>query len=108
MKDSIILDVGLIQGRHNIREVLNKYIFPPDFFSSDISGFQFERMEKQIDLFLSRFIFNELHLYTTGFTPAQDAVINHCLIKKIPLVIYHYDRMTRKYVGQRIHTVIGG
>lgn len=47
----------------------------------------------------------QINLYVTGLTQATIAVINACAIKRIRLVVYHYNRDTDEHVPQ---LVIGG
>jgi|LGOV01.1.fsa_nt_gb hypothetical protein len=44
----------------------------------------------------------ELLLYVTGLTPLLISVINYCRLFKIPVVLFHFNSSTQRYIPQSI------
>jgi len=44
----------------------------------------------------------ELTLYVTGMTPVLISVINYCRLFNMSVVLYHYDKQTKKYRAQSV------
>ena len=44
----------------------------------------------------------DLLLYVTGLTPILISVINYCRLFNIPVVLFHYNTQTDRYVPQSI------
>lgn len=87
--------MGLCEGRHEIPEVRDGYIYPNTLNPLDEKGMMEMGYSKIKDV-------NCLHLYVTGLTVALVTIINICRIKHISLTLYHYDINSKTYFTQEL------
>lgn len=84
-----------------------RHVMPVDRFIYNDPVF---RTGKSIDFHLIQSIADQtlfdckdgLDLYVTGCGPALGAVISTCYAYKIPLTLYHWDKVSGKYLPQVI------
>lgn len=107
MKKSIItLNMGLCEGRHNIPQVTDGYIFPLEVNPTNVQKLTETAFNKLEDFYFST---DKLHLnlYVTGLTVALISVLNACRLLDpklldLEITLYHYDRDTNSYYPQEV------
>ena len=104
-KQYVTLNIGLCEGRHNIPEVTDGYIFPSEVNPTDLRQLNNIAVDKLMDLYESKYVGNshfKLNLYVTGLTVALIEVLNVCKMYDIQVTLYHYDRETGTYYPQNV------
>ena len=96
------LNVGMIDGRHNL---------PTDIFIFDsVPRYVLSNYDKLYDISYNR-IFNlmkenpdmsGINLYITGLAPVLGAIIKACFNLQINLILYHYNPTSDKYIPQEL------
>ena len=90
------LILGLFEGRHNLPNEVQGYIF-----NKKVNPIDIKNLDKEVYDNLSQYKdIESLNLYVTGLTSATIAVCKFCMNYLIPLTLKHYDRETDKYVDQ--------
>lgn len=87
--------MGLCEGRHNITQVKDGYIFPSVVNPTNLDSMKELISEKLYNVY-------ELNLYVTGLTVALVEVINYCHARNIKLTLYHFDRESGEYYPQEV------
>lgn len=103
MKKDITLNVGLCEGRHNIPQVTDGYIFPSEVNPTDLIGLNNIASDKIIQMcekFKNSKI--KLNLYVTGLTVALIELLNVCKIHDLEVTLYHYNKETNDYFPQKV------
>lgn len=89
--------LALCEGRHNIPDAEDGFIFGNELNPLDVKGLETEAYKKLRDLEI-----NKLNLYVTGLTVALIAVINACKKLGIEVTLYHFDRVSNTYYPQKV------
>ena len=92
---SNIVKVGLIKGRHSLP--VDDYIFNE---VDDV--FDYAEMSNRIHTKLK--LATRVDLYVTGLTTALIEVVNYCIIMNTNLTLWHYDKVSNKFVSQPVDT----
>nr|DAX37483.1 MAG TPA: hypothetical protein [Caudoviricetes sp.] len=92
---SNIVKVGLIKGRHSLP--VDDYIFNE---VDDV--FDYAEMSNRIHTKLK--LATSVDLYVTGLTTALIEVVNYCIIMNTNLTLWHYDKVSNKFVSQPVDT----
>lgn len=105
--NTITLNMGLCEGRHEIPQVTDGYIFPSEVNPTDIYGLRITAWNNLYELYTNKGLDFDvdmpvLHLYVTGLTVALVEVINMCKKLDITLILYHYNRETNDYYPQYV------
>lgn len=105
---TISLNMGLCEGRHEIPQVTDGYIFPSEVNPTDIDGLRRTAWNKLCETYKNKGLDIDvdmpvLHLYVTGLTVALVEVINVCRKLDITLRLYHYNRETNDYYVQIVY-----
>lgn len=45
----------------------------------------------------------DLHLFVTGATPVLGSILNYCVINRINVTLYHYDKVLKQYIVQVLY-----
>lgn len=86
----------LCAGRHETG--CDKSVFPATVDPADFDG-----MDEMAGAALANLEpGDQLALYVTGLTAATAAVIKYCVLYRIGLLLYHFDRETNSYHAQRV------
>ena len=106
--NTITLNMGLCEGRHEIPQVTDGYIFPSEVNPTDIDGLRRTACNKLCTTYTNKGLHIDedmpiLHLYVTGLTVALVEVINVCKKLDITLILYHYNRETGDYYPQNVY-----
>lgn len=89
--------LALCEGRHNIPDAEDGFIFGNELNPLDIESLESEACEKLKGLEIEK-----LNLYVTGLTVALIAAINACKKLEIEVTLYHYDRVGNAYYPQKV------
>ena len=105
---TITLNMGLCEGRHEIPQVTDGYIFPSEVNPTDINSLRRIAWNKLCTTYTNKGLDIDvdmpvLHLYVTGLTVALVEVINVCKKLDITLILYHYNRETGDYYTQHVY-----
>lgn len=87
--------LALCEGRHEMPDCVEGYIYPQTLNPLDVSGLE----EQAFDILWN---VGELDLYVTELTVALVAVINVCRRMGILLTLFHYNREEGKYYEQEV------
>ena len=106
--NTITLNMGLCEGRHEIPQVTDGYIFPSEVNPTDIDGLRRTACNKLCTTYTNKGLDIDidmpiLNLYVTGLTVALVEVINVCKKLDITLRLYHYNRETNDYDVQIVY-----
>ena len=105
--NTITLNMGLCEGRHNIPQVTDGYIFPSEVNPTDLRELNSLAVDKLIDICEKEYndkkqTIGQLNLYVTGLTVALIEVLNICRMYSMRVTLYHYDRDTNSYYPQEV------
>ena len=105
---TITLNMGLCEGRHEIPQVTDGYIFPSEVNPIDLRQLNNIAVDRLMDICEKEYndkkqIIEQLNLYVTGLTVALVEVINVCRKLDITLRLYHYNRETNDYYVQIVY-----
>jgi len=89
----------LVKGRHEHRDIVGVSALFDTLESNRV--FDFDYHKKIIHAKLTNHS-EELKLYVTGMTPVLISVINYCRLFNMPVVLYHYDKATKRYRAQSV------
>lgn len=93
---------GLCEGRHEINDVTDGYIFGNTIADpTDTEGLK----EEAIDFFLDKGVKSTecINIYVTGLTVALIAAINAAKEIGVTVTLYHFDRETGNYFAQSVN-----
>ena len=105
---TITLNMGLCEGRHEIPQVTDGYIFPSEVNPTDIDELRRTAWNKLCETYKNKGLDIDvdmpvLHLYVTGLTVALVEVINVWRKLDITLWLYHYNMETGDYYQQNVY-----
>lgn len=87
--------MGLCRSRHDMP--VDDYIF-----ENTVDPLDLNQMQKVVHNKLQ--FCCSLELYVTGLTVALVTVINYCCHNLIPLTLYHFDAVGKRYYPQQVAT----
>ena len=98
------ISLGLIKGRHKIKEV-SDYICNKQIEDvTDVYGITMYVEQRVAEIVNSnKFKISHIYLYVTGLTVALVAAINAIRRRGIRLTLMHYDRETAMYFSQEVY-----
>jgi hypothetical protein len=101
MTDKKTLNVGLVVGRHDIKDVTD-YIFTDSTLTLDPKSLRDLAVDglNRLDVKSG----DTLNLYITGFTPALTATIRVAFKNGILLNLFHFDVTTKSYIKDPLFT----
>ena len=104
---TITLNMGLCEGRHEIPQVTDGYIFPSEVNPIDLRQLNNIAVDRLMDICEKEYndkkqIVVQLNLYVTGLTVALIEVLNICKMYGIRVTLYHYNRDTNDYFPQEV------
>lgn len=105
--NAITLNMGLCEGRHEIPQVTDGYIFPSEVNPIDLRQLNNIAVDRLMDICEKEYndkkqIIGQLNLYVTGLTVALIEVLNICKMYGIRVTLYHYNRDTNDYFPQEV------
>lgn len=104
--NTITLNMGLCEGRHEIPQVTDGYIFPSEVNPTNVHKLGEIAFNKLKDFYFENDRL-QLNLYVTGLTVALVSVLNACRLLdpeffNLKVTLYHYDRDTNSYYPQEV------
>ena len=105
--NTITLNMGLCESRHEIPQITDGYIFPSEVNPTDLRELNSLAVDKLMDICEKEYInkkqiVGQLNLYVTGLTVALIEVLNICKMYGIRVTLYHYNRDTNDYFPQEV------
>jgi len=101
MTDKKTLNVGLVVGRHDIKDQRNRFWADPAL-SLDPNSQRDWAVDGLNRLYVKSG--DTLNLYITGFTPALTATIRVAFKNGILLNLFHFDVTTKSYIKDPLFT----
>ena len=95
--DTLILNMGVCWGRHNIPEAVDGFIFPEVIDIKNVKALEVAAFDV-----LNNNPNARLNLFITGLTVAVIAVLNSARRLGMPVTAWHFDRETGKFFPQKI------
>lgn len=87
--------MAVCSDRHYIPDAVDGAVFPKNVENIHDYHTLFNIADKNIPQSC-----HLLKLYITGLTPCTLAIVSVCQAREIPMICYHYDKVTGRYFGQ--------